>query len=44
MRKVFELGMDDYTRNRPVERIRNRAAMFSWENAAGEYLQIYRTI
>lgn len=44
MQPVFEKGMLDYRRNDPAAKIKQRAAFFSWDKAAAEYMNIYRTI
>jgi glycosyltransferase involved in cell wall biosynthesis len=44
MRRNFEEGMRHYNQHRPQEMIRQRASLFSWEKAAGEYIQVYRDL
>jgi glycosyltransferase involved in cell wall biosynthesis len=44
MQARFEKGMNDYSENKPVERIKKRAAHFSWKKAAEEYLALYREL
>ncbi|NCI45447.1 glycosyltransferase family 4 protein [Sediminibacterium soli] len=41
MRGVFQQGMAHYDAVKPVEKIRQQAAKFSWENCAREYLYLY---
>jgi glycosyltransferase involved in cell wall biosynthesis len=42
MKKTFEQGLRHYDETRPQEKIRQRAALFSWTKAAGEYMEVYR--
>ena len=44
MQENFKQGMQHYRENNPAPAIRQRAAFFSWDTAAAEYLDIYRTI
>ena len=44
MQQVFEKGMVHYSENDRMDKIRQRAAFFSWERSAAQYLQIYSTI
>jgi glycosyltransferase involved in cell wall biosynthesis len=44
MRIVFENGMNDFGRNDRVSAIKQHAFSFSWDKAAGEYLDIYRQL
>lgn len=43
MRREFEQGMAHYRQTAPVEKIRARAAFFSWRKAAEEYIEVYRS-
>jgi glycosyltransferase involved in cell wall biosynthesis len=42
MQSTFEAGMKHYRESQPMQRIRERAASFSWEKAASEYVEVYR--
>jgi glycosyltransferase involved in cell wall biosynthesis len=42
MKQIFDKGMQHYKCNHPQERIIERAKMFTWERAAGEYINVYR--
>ncbi len=42
MREVFDRGMADYEAPGKAEQIRRRALRFSWDQAAREYLSVYR--
>ncbi len=45
MRKTFEEGMANYLKNpEKAERIKEWAKQFTWENAAAEYLNLYRQV
>ncbi|MEO5890703.1 MAG: glycosyltransferase family 1 protein [Ferruginibacter sp.] len=44
MQKVFAAGMKDYEENDRVEKIKQRADYFTWDNSARQYLDIYSTI
>ncbi|MEO6718714.1 MAG: glycosyltransferase family 1 protein [Ferruginibacter sp.] len=44
MQQTFAKGMTDYQQHKPVEKIKQRAALFNWDIAAAEYLHIYSTI
>jgi glycosyltransferase involved in cell wall biosynthesis len=36
--------MADYEKNRPVEKIKQQAARFSWDACAAEYIDVYKQI
>ncbi len=42
MQEVFSQGMTDYRRQGKAEKIRQRALRFSWDQAALDYLTVYR--
>jgi glycosyltransferase involved in cell wall biosynthesis len=42
MQEVFSRGMTDYASHAKAEKIRERALHFSWDQAARDYLSIYR--
>lgn len=42
MRKIFEEGMNDFTNNKREDVIRQQAAKFNWNDAASQYLAVYR--
>jgi glycosyltransferase involved in cell wall biosynthesis len=42
MKNIFEKGMLRYRSNNLSEKIKQQAAKFSWQKAAGEYLDVYR--
>jgi glycosyltransferase involved in cell wall biosynthesis len=42
MREIFARGMNDYRSPGRAEQIRKRAARFSWDQAARDYLNVYR--
>ncbi len=44
MRNVLENSLADYKKNLPVEKIKTRGRSFSWETAAIQYLNVYRTL
>ncbi len=46
MNRTLTEGMHHYQQNREVieQRMRERAALFSWEKAASEYLQVYADV
>ena len=44
MQHDFANGMKHYRETMPVEKVRQRAAFFSWNKAAAAYMNIYRTI
>jgi glycosyltransferase involved in cell wall biosynthesis len=45
MRESFESGMADYIQNPgKANKIKEWASQFTWENAAGEYLKLYRQL
>jgi len=44
MQQTFEKGMVNYQQHTPIEKIKQRAALFSWDLAAAEYLHIYSTV
>lgn len=44
MRKVFEAGMHHYETTHPEAAIRERAKLFNWDDAAADYLAIYRSL
>lgn len=44
MQQVFEAGMQNFCATNPQENIRQRAAAFSWEKAAEQYVQVYRDV
>lgn len=44
MKNVFERGMKDYKENNREAAIRQRADMFSWEQCARQYYQIYQSL
>lgn len=44
MQQVFDRGMQHYFSTKPMEAIRQRALQFSWDNAATDYLSIYRKL
>jgi glycosyltransferase involved in cell wall biosynthesis len=44
MQKTVQDGLLHYKNSNAAEKIKKRAAMFSWPNAATEYLNIYRSL
>lgn len=44
MKKTLEEGLQHYRQNGPQQKIRNRAAGFSWDKAACEYMSVYRSL
>jgi glycosyltransferase involved in cell wall biosynthesis len=44
MQQTLKEGLQHYKNSNAVEKIKKRAAMFSWPNAATEYLDIYRSL
>jgi len=44
MQQVFAKGMQEYESTKPAQAIRARALQFSWEQAAREYLAVYRKL
>jgi glycosyltransferase involved in cell wall biosynthesis len=44
MQETFKKGMLDYNQGDRVIKLKQRAAFFSWDKAAADYLEIYRSI
>jgi len=44
MQRVFENGMQQFYHDNPVEKIKQRAALFNWDRSATQYLDIYATV
>jgi glycosyltransferase involved in cell wall biosynthesis len=44
MRKTLHEGLQHYVQNNPQAAIQKRSQLFSWERAAKEYLEIYRSL
>ena len=44
MQQVFNNGLDNYNATQPQQKIKDRAAMFSWDEAAKQYLNIYNKL
>jgi len=44
MQQTVQDGLQHYRESNAAEKIRKRAAMFSWPNAATAYLNIYRSL
>jgi glycosyltransferase involved in cell wall biosynthesis len=44
MQSVFKEGMLHYEKTKPMQAIRERALRFSWDQAAKDYLSIYRIL
>ncbi|WP_166437042.1 glycosyltransferase family 4 protein [Niastella caeni] len=44
MQDVFEKGMQNYERAKPMQAIRERALKYSWDQAAMDYLSVYRKL
>ncbi|RXK86266.1 glycosyltransferase family 4 protein [Filimonas effusa] len=44
MQNVFLSGMEEYIRNDMHTAIREHGASFSWDKAAGEYMEVYRSL
>lgn len=44
MRSVFEKGMNDFINNDKAASMKEQAALFDWHKAAGQYLDIYRSL
>jgi glycosyltransferase involved in cell wall biosynthesis len=44
MQRVFEEGMRHYATAKPMQAIRERALKFSWDQAAIDYLSVYRKL
>jgi glycosyltransferase involved in cell wall biosynthesis len=44
MQAVFEAGMKDFTANNRAEKVKARAALFNWDEAAQAYLNIYQQL
>lgn len=44
MQSTFEKGMQHYYETQPQQLIKQRAAFFSWDKAAKEYTDVYRTL
>lgn len=42
MRQTFQSGMQHYEETHPQQKIKDRAALFSWTKAAQEYIEVYR--
>lgn len=42
MEQVLENSLKQYNRNKPAEKIKQRAAGFNWDVAAKQYLEVYR--
>jgi glycosyltransferase involved in cell wall biosynthesis len=44
MQEVLVKSLDHYNKTKPREKIKARAKFFSWERAAMEYLNLYRSL
>ena len=44
MQHVFAAGMEKYQNTNMKDEIKKRSSEFSWENAALQYLDIYRSL
>ena len=46
MKEVYDKGMKDFRENKPilVRKLKERSLLFSWENAAKEYLEVYKNL
>lgn len=44
MLNTFQQGMNHYKELQPLEAIKKRAQMFSWDKAAAKYMEIYRQL
>jgi glycosyltransferase involved in cell wall biosynthesis len=44
MQRVFAEGMAHYNATKPMQTIRERALKYNWEQAASEYLTVYRKL
>ena len=46
MKEVYEKGMKHFRENEPhlVSKLKERSLLFSWENAAKEYLEVYKNL
>jgi glycosyltransferase involved in cell wall biosynthesis len=44
MQRVFAEGMAHYDTTKPMQAIREKALTFNWEQAANEYLNVYRKL
>lgn len=44
MQRVFAEGMAHYEATKPMQAIRERALKYNWEQAASEYLNVYRKL
>jgi hypothetical protein len=44
MREVFSRGMEDYEATRPVGKIKEQAARFSWKHTAETYIDLYKQV
>lgn len=42
MRQVFANGLQHYNETQPQQKIKERAALFSWSKAAQEYTEVYK--
>lgn len=42
MRTVFAEGMQHYATHRPIDKIKQQAARFSWDRCAEEYIDVYK--
>lgn len=44
MQQTLKMGLEDYQKNNPQDKIKKRSQLFSWETAAKEYLEVYRSL
>lgn len=44
MQQTVQNGLEQYRNSNAAEQIKKRAALFSWKNAATDYLNIYRSL
>lgn len=44
MQLTVQQGLQQYKNSNPAEKIKARAALFSWKQAAEQYLQVYRSL
>ncbi|OJV19642.1 MAG: group 1 glycosyl transferase [Dyadobacter sp. 50-39] len=44
MRNTLNASLEHYNKTNPREKIRDRARFFSWDRAASEYLELYRSL
>jgi glycosyltransferase involved in cell wall biosynthesis len=44
MRNTLDEALNDYDQRNPADSIRKRSELFSWKNAAKEYLEIYKKV